>query len=88
MKIAILGTRGIPNHYGGFEQYAELLATFLVAEGWEVTVYNSHNHPYQASEYKGVTIKHIYDPEHKLGTVGQFSTTLIVFSTFVKMILI
>ena len=26
MKIAILGTRGIPNNYGGFEQFAEYLA--------------------------------------------------------------
>ncbi len=30
MKIAILGTRGIPNHYGGFEQCAEYLALGLV----------------------------------------------------------
>ena len=72
MKIAILGTRGIPNHYGGFEQYAELLSVFLAAQGWDVTVYNSHNHPYQESEYKEVKIKHIYDPEKGLGTVGQF----------------
>ena len=72
MKIAILGTRGIPNHYGGFEQYAELLSVYLVAQGWDVTVYNSHNHPYQRPEYKGVKIKHIYDPEKKMGTIGQF----------------
>lgn len=72
MKIAILGTRGIPNHYGGFEQYAELLSVFLAAQGWEVTVYNSHNHPYQGKEYQGVDIIHIFDPEKKLGTVGQF----------------
>jgi glycosyltransferase involved in cell wall biosynthesis len=72
MKIAILGTRGIPNHYGGFEQYAELLSVYLVAQGWDVTVYNSHNHPYQRPEYKGVKIKHIYNPEKKMGTIGQF----------------
>jgi glycosyltransferase involved in cell wall biosynthesis len=72
MRIAILGTRGIPNHYGGFEQYAELLATYLVAEGWEVVVYNSSDHPYRDKDYKGVRIKHVYDPERKWGTVGQF----------------
>lgn len=72
MKIALLGTRGIPNHYGGFEQYAELLSTYLAAQGWDVTVYNSHNHPYQQHEYKSVHIRHIYDPEHKMGTAGQF----------------
>lgn len=72
MKIAILGTRGIPNHYGGFEQYAELLSVFLVKQGFDVTVYNSHNHPYQDPVYKGVKIRHIFDPEKKLGTTGQF----------------
>jgi len=72
MRIAILGTRGIPNHYGGFEQYAELLSVYLVQQGFDVTVYNSHNHPYQETTYKGVKIKHIFDPEKKLGTIGQF----------------
>ncbi len=72
MKIAILGTRGIPNHYGGFEQCAEYLALGLVKRGFEVVVYNSHNHPYQEKEWNGVKIIHCYDPEHKLGTAGQF----------------
>ncbi|KFC57985.1 DUF1972 domain-containing protein [Flavobacterium gilvum] len=72
MKIVILGTRGIPNHYGGFEQCAEYLALGLVKRGFEVVVYNSHNHPYQDKEWKGVQIVHCYDPEDKLGTAGQF----------------
>jgi glycosyltransferase involved in cell wall biosynthesis len=72
MKIAILGTRGIPNYYGGFEQCAEYLALGLVKRGYEVVVYNSHNHPYQESTWNGVTLNHQYDPEHKLGTIGQF----------------
>ena len=33
MKIAILGTRGIPNNYGGFEQCAEYLSVGLVEKG-------------------------------------------------------
>jgi len=72
MKIAILGTRGIPNNYGGFEQCAEYLALGLVKRGFEVVVYNSHNHPYQEKYWNGVQILHCYDPEHKLGTAGQF----------------
>ncbi len=72
MKIAILGTRGIPNHYGGFEQYAELLSVYLAQKGCDVSVYNAHNHPYQEKKYKGVTIIHQYDPEYKIGTAGQF----------------
>lgn len=39
MKIAILGTRGIPARYGGFETFAEQLACRLVAHGHQVTVY-------------------------------------------------
>ncbi|HEX8563951.1 MAG TPA: DUF1972 domain-containing protein [Flavobacterium sp.] len=72
MKIAILGTRGIPNHYGGFEQFAEFFSVYLAEKGHDVYVYNSHNHPHQERTFKGVNILHQNDPEHKLGTFGQF----------------
>jgi glycosyltransferase involved in cell wall biosynthesis len=39
MRIAILGTRGIPARYGGFETFAEELSTRLAARGHDVTVY-------------------------------------------------
>lgn len=72
MRIAIIGSRGIPNHYGGFEQFAEYLAIDLVNNAHHVTVYNSHCHPYKGKEYKGVEIVHCYDPEAHLGLAGQF----------------
>lgn len=72
LRIAIAGTRGIPNHYGGFEQITTVLSAGLADRGHEVTVYNSHNHPYREKEYKGVKIIHCYDPEYVLGTAGQF----------------
>ncbi len=72
MKIAILGTRGVPNHYGGFEQFAEFFSVYLAAKGHQVYVYNSHNHPYQEKTFKGVSLIHCYDPEFKIGTAGQF----------------
>ena len=72
MKIAILGTRGIPNYYGGFEQFAEFFSVYLVEKGHEVFVYNSHDHPFQEKTFHGVNIIHQYDPEYKLGTFGQF----------------
>ena len=68
MKIAILGTRGIPNNYGGFEQCAEMLSAGLVAKGHNVTVYNPDFHPYKNNNYLGVSIKHIYSPQNKIGT--------------------
>ena len=72
MKIAIFGTRGIPNNYGGFEQFAQYLSEGLSQMGHEVFVYNSHNHPYQNKKWNDVNIIHCYDPEFKLGTIGQF----------------
>ena len=72
MKIAIIGTRGIPNNYGGFEQFAEYLSVGLVGKGHQVVVYNSHNHSYKADNWKGVNIVHCFDPEYFIGTSGQF----------------
>jgi glycosyltransferase involved in cell wall biosynthesis len=72
MKIAILGTRGIPNYYGGFEQFAEYFSVYLANKGHDVYVYNSHNHPYQEKTFNGVNIVHCYDPEYKMGSFGQF----------------
>lgn len=72
MKIAILGTRGVPNYYGGFEQFAEFFSVYLVEKGHEVYCYNSHDHPFQETTFHGVNIIHKYDPEYKLGTFGQF----------------
>lgn len=72
MKIAILGTRGIPNYYGGFEQFAEFFSVYLVKKGHDVYCYNSHNHKFQEKNFHGVNIIHQYDPEYKYGTFGQF----------------
>ena len=72
MKVGILGTRGIPNHYGGFEQFAEFFSCRLAKRGIEVWVYNSHNHPFQQSEWKGVHIVHCFDPEYLTGAAGPF----------------
>ena len=67
MKIAITGIRGIPANYGGFETFAEELATRLVRRGHEVTVYGRKNSVKTSKKfYKGVrlvilpTIRHKY----------------------------
>lgn len=57
MKLAILGTRGIPANYGGFETFAEELALRLVTRGHDVTVYGrSNNIRYRDNTYKGVKL--------------------------------
>lgn len=72
MKIAIIGTRGIPNQYGGFEQLTEYLSVLLSDFGHEVIVYNSSLHPYKEKYFQNVKIISCFDPEDKLGTIGQF----------------
>jgi glycosyltransferase involved in cell wall biosynthesis len=72
MRIGIVGTRGIPNKYGGFEEFAEKLSVGLHREGFEVTVYCSHNHPFPNNSYEGVRLIKCYDPENHVGLFGQF----------------
>jgi glycosyltransferase involved in cell wall biosynthesis len=72
MRISIIGTRGIPNNYGGFEQISEQLALGLAALGHDLTVYCSARHPYRDAHWKGIRLIHCSDPEHLLGTAGQF----------------
>jgi glycosyltransferase involved in cell wall biosynthesis len=72
LKIGILGTRGIPNAYGGFEQCAQELSARLAKKGHEVSVYNSSLHPYRGNEFEGVKIIRCKGLEGRLGTVGQF----------------
>jgi glycosyltransferase involved in cell wall biosynthesis len=58
MRLGILGTRGIPANYGGFETFAEELSTRLVVRGHDVTVYGrSNNISYPYSQYKGVKLR-------------------------------
>jgi glycosyltransferase involved in cell wall biosynthesis len=66
MRIAILGTRGIPANYGGFETFAEHLSTRLVARGHEVTVYcRAHYVSPRQIEFQGVRLQVLPTIRHK-----------------------
>ena len=54
--VAILGTRGIPANYGGFETFAERLALHLVNRGVPVTVYCRAHHATVDREWNGVKL--------------------------------
>ncbi len=54
--VAILGTRGIPASYGGFETFAEQLATRFVADGTPVTVYCRAHFAGGEAAYRGVRL--------------------------------
>ncbi len=66
MKIAIMGIRGIPANYGGFETFAEHLTPRLVDLGHDVTVYGrSNNIKYKDQYYKGVRLVILPTFSHK-----------------------
>jgi glycosyltransferase involved in cell wall biosynthesis len=66
MRIAILGIRGVPANYGGFETFAEHLSTRLVARGHEVTVYcRAHYVSPRQLEFQGVRLKVLPTIKHK-----------------------
>lgn len=71
MRIALQGSRGIPNRYGGFEELAEHLALGLRERGHEVWVYTSSTHPDPSPLWKGVHRVVQWDPEPRWGSAGQ-----------------
>jgi glycosyltransferase involved in cell wall biosynthesis len=62
-RIAILGTRGIPARYGGFETFAEELSTRLAARGHQVMVYCRERH--SEKTYRGVRLVYLPTWRHK-----------------------
>jgi glycosyltransferase involved in cell wall biosynthesis len=66
VRIAILGTRGIPAAYGGFETLAEELSARLAARGHEVTVYARLNGvAARVSSHRGARVVHHPAVGHK-----------------------
>lgn len=63
MKLAILGTRGIPARYGGFETFAEELAVRLANRGVDVTVYCEAGQEDAPESHKGVRLEYIPSPD-------------------------
>ncbi|HTR04455.1 MAG TPA: DUF1972 domain-containing protein [Thermoanaerobaculia bacterium] len=58
MRLGILGTRGIPARYGGFETLAEELSARLVARGHDVTVYTRSRYATPGlSSHRGARIR-------------------------------
>ncbi len=76
----ILGTRGIPARYGGFETFAEELSTRLVARGHQVSVYCRERYP--EPNYRGVRLVYLPTWPHKyFDTIVHtfFSTVHVIF---------
>lgn len=60
MKVAIIGTVGVPANYGGFESLVENLLGVHCPEDVDYTVYcSSKDMPDKRSEYKGAKLKYV-----------------------------
>jgi len=75
LSVALIGSRGIPGRYGGYETLLEELATRLVERGFRVTVYcRSHSTPRSLTSFRGVDLvvlptvrtKYLDTPVHTL----------------------
>jgi glycosyltransferase involved in cell wall biosynthesis len=76
MKVAILGTRGIPASYSGFETAAEQLAERLTERGHEVFVYcRPHVVDRRIKTYKGARLVHLPTVQNKY--LDTFAHTLL-----------
>lgn len=58
MRIAMLGTRGVPAAYGGFETAVEEIGARLAANGHEVTVFGDRTNP-GVTEHLGMRVVHV-----------------------------
>ncbi len=69
-KVDIIGVRGIPNKYGGFERCVEVLAPYLARRGYEVTVFceASTTDELPDDEWKGVRRRYVR--RHAQGPLG------------------
>lgn len=66
VRIALLGIRGVPANYGGFETFAEQLGRRLVERGHEVTIYGrSASVPAHLDRYLGMRIVRLPAPRSK-----------------------
>lgn len=63
LRIAIAGTRGIPANYGGFETFAEELATRLAERGHDVRVYCRYR--WTDPTWRGVRLTYLPTLRHK-----------------------
>jgi len=60
MKIAFIGTRGVPARYGGFETCAEEIGKRLAARGHEVTVYGrTAYYRERPAQYLGMRVRYL-----------------------------
>ncbi len=84
-SIAIIGSRGIPNNYGGFEEFTEILSEQLVERGYDIHV--SCEHPGEKNRmenYNGVNLFYFPLKRPKSSILGMvYEVIYDIYSLFV-----
>ncbi len=76
LKIALIGTRGVPANYGGFETCVEEIGWRLVQKGHSVTVYCRDSYYEEKLEtYKGMNL--VYLPNLRSKSLDTLSHTFL-----------
>jgi glycosyltransferase involved in cell wall biosynthesis len=85
MKIAVLGIRGYPSSYGGYETFIGELVPRLINKGHEVTVYcRKQLYDQRPKQYEGVNLIYISSIEHKIFSTLSHSFFSILHASFHK----
>lgn len=83
MRIALMGTRGVPAKYSGFETCVEELGSRLVERGHDVTVYcRKHHGHYAESIYKGMRLVTLPSIQNKYLDTITHSFLSVLHSSF------
>jgi glycosyltransferase involved in cell wall biosynthesis len=69
-RLRVMGIRGVPGAHGGFETFAEKLALYLVARGWQVTVYCQEDGRGPITEDRWEGIDRVHIPIGQAGPLG------------------
>lgn len=75
LRVAMVGTRGVPAHYGGFETAIEEIGSRLVERGVDVTVYCRPHNDERPDSHLGMKLVHL--PALRLKTGETLSHTAL-----------
>jgi len=85
LNIAILGIRGLPSTYSGYETFVGELAPRLVEQGHAVTIYCRRSlFQERPDEYLGMRMKYLPSIEHKFFSTLSHSLFSITHASFSK----
>jgi glycosyltransferase involved in cell wall biosynthesis len=85
-SVAIIGTRGYPSYYGGFETAVRRLAPYFADHGWDVTVYGRKNTTRPGEAVSDSRIRSVQTPgiETKAVSTLSYGFTASIHATLEK----